>query len=322
MKIIPYFFALYFLFSDCLLAESKCEAWVLQYVKERGIETKKDASDQFYSLTLAPNQTSCYSELQNKIAAFIPKESQRPTISLLIEEDSIEDKVSVGIVGGMGPVSDARILNLIVEQLKQKKLTCSCRIHLLSAPPPRSIFEIVSRGFSYFMNLYQFLSSPRHFIYLSSNTAHIYFHWINEMGNHNLIDLTHYVVDKVQRVIKNPYVLIIGTTAAKNANLYGKLFQEREIQYLYLSDEQQEVAQQEIDRVKSGHINESKLYGIISQVVVENPVNVILLACTELGMVLENRRKELNELGLIIIDSEQIFAEKISLDIEAYNRSG
>lgn len=320
MKVVSYFlFVLCLFFSDGLIAENSCKAWASQFIKEQGVETRKDASNLFFSLTLNPHEVDCYGELQNTIAACIPQESQRPTISLLIEDgSSADDKISIGIIGGMGPLSDARIVNLIIEKLEFKKLTRSCRIHLLSAPPPRSAFEIVSRGFSYLRNLYQFISSPHQFVYLSSNSAHMYFYWINQMGNNNLVDLTHDVADKVKGITQNPYVLIIGTTAAKNANLYGKLFKERNVRYLYLSDEQQEIAQQEIDRAKSGLMHESKLYGIIKQVALENPVNVILLACTELSMVLESRREELDELGMMIIDSEQIFAEKICLDIETY----
>jgi aspartate/glutamate racemase len=129
-----------------------------------------------------------------------------------------------------------------MEKLSKKGLSQFCTVNLLSAPPPRDFWEVVSKGFSYAWRLYAFLQEERELVYLASNTAHIHFDWISKMSRGCLVNLTDYVADKVQSVLENPYVLIVGTKAGQKANLYGKLFAERSIPYAYLEQHEQDRA--------------------------------------------------------------------------------
>lgn len=317
---LPLLLTVSFLFAQ--ESSSSPEEWAEDFIQFHGIYTVPNAAHKTLEVTLAIDQFDHYSILQSKIAKLICQESQRPSINLQLNGKRSDDsaKNSCAIVGGMGPLSDARILSLIVEKLKEKNIADDCKINLLSAPPPRTFLEILCNSQSYLSNLYHFLNKNHSAVYLASNTAHLHFGFINALGKKNLVNLTHYIADKAKDSVDIPSVLILGTKAAKKATLYENLFQERSINYLTINQEEQEIVQEEINKTKMGKLEDGgeKLYDLICNVIQrqKNSVNLLLLACTELSIALESQKNKLEALGITILDSEELFAEKIANDIQ------
>ncbi len=303
------------------------EVWAEQFILQHGINSQGNFAGKLLPVSLPIDKSPYYSALQKKIAVLIPSEFQRPSLSLQVSGDEVIpfSQSSCAILGGMGPLSDARILDLVVTKLKQRNLLDRCKITLLSAPPPRGFFEILWNMQSYLVKLYAFLNGDHHHVYLASNVAHSHFNFMNMLGRKNMVNLTRYVADVAESCIAHPRVLIIGTKLGAKEQLYEKLLQDRNIEYVSLSEAQQQIVQEEIEKTKSGHLYDcgDRLYKAIHDVVIKqstdgNPINVLLLGCTELPIALESKKSELQNLGVFIVDSEQLFAEKIAIDVEEY----
>lgn len=311
MKIKYYILNLFFwiissLYSDATNLTS--DIWVKKFIEEHNLN-----SAELFKINLSPSQIDYYETLQKTIAEKIPKESKRPTLFLEILG---RQTPSYAIVGGMGPLSDARIVNLVIDNLRQKGLVNLCKISLLSAPPPRSIWESATKGFSYISRLYTFVNNDHTYVYLASNSAHLYFNWIDRLGSKNLVNLTQYVADQVQIISNKPHVLIAGTTKGRKANLYGKLLANRSISYAFPSDIEQDLIEEIIQMTKIGIEPKSTLVDVLIKSIAKTKTNTLLLSCTELSIALENQQEQLKALGIIIIDSEKLFAEKICIDIQ------
>lgn len=303
------------------------ENWSEELIERYGIHSEANVADKLLSIALPVDKSDYYGMLQKKIAELIPKESQRSTVDLWINGGNPNSVSSCAILGGMGPLSDARILDLIIRKLKEKNVSDRCTIKLMSAPPPRAFFEVISDIQRYLINLHLFLNADnhQHRVYLASNTAHIYFNFLNTLARGKVVNLTEYVVDRAESCVEHPHVLIIGTKVARKKRLYEKLFEKKGVQYANVNSEQQEVVQEEINKTKAGRsqADDDTLYNIIcdgikAQKIKGTPVNVLLLGCTELSIALEGKLDELKRLGVVVLDSEELFAEKISIDIERF----
>ncbi len=146
--------------------------WAAQVIKASGI-SRRDCSGICISLHILPENIGRYVALQEKIAKIIPEESHRPTLDVLISRPGIKPSRRLGIVGGVGPVSDAHITEKMIRMSQERGDNLdNVQVHLFSSPPPGSIFEKVSRGLTYLDDLASFTKKDHDFLVLASNTAH------------------------------------------------------------------------------------------------------------------------------------------------------
>ncbi len=293
------------------------ENWAEKWIEQHEIFPRCNASDQFLTVVLPIDKPEYYSALQKKIGECILKESERPKIELRMVGEGIT-KNFCAILGGMGPLSDARILELVIAELKEKGFLDQCAIHLLSAPPPRGFIEMLRDVLPYLIHVHSFLNEGTRQVYLASNTAHIHIDFMNKLGKNNIANLVQYVADRAKTEVVDPCVFIVGTKAAKEKKLYERLFQERGVRFVTLPSDDQEIIQEEIEKTKMGMLNDGgeRAFGVICKMIKEgSPVNLLLLGCTELSIALQEKREQLEALGVLVLDSEQLFAEKISADM-------
>jgi aspartate/glutamate racemase len=266
------------------------------------------------------DRSEYYSTLQKEIAKQIPLESQRPTIDLQLCGTQIDTPLSCGIIGGIGPLSDAELLEQMIPQLRRLD---NIRIQLFSSPPPRTWGEVLLNIHHYLANLYKFLQRDHNRVYIASNAAHANFEPLALLGKGNLINLTEPIRDRMASG-ENSHVCIVGSTLARETRLYEHLFEEKGLSYTRTTPEEQVVVQEEIDKVKAGQLQDDgeRLFALLEAIIERNkkeesPVTHLLLACTELLMALRTKRLELECLGIQIVDSEQEFAAKIAEDLGA-----
>lgn len=259
------------------------------------------------ALEIPHEEVQSYIALQKELAEKIPKESERPVVDLKLIASYT--KKEIGILGGMGPLSDARIIEKVASHTSHP-------IHLLSIPPPRTFLEISLGIYSYLYQVYQFLNEDLDRIYLASNTAHIHYDFLNWMGKGNVVNLTIFVANYTKDQLGSPCTLLLGTEKIQEHKLYEALFSERNVEYLTVDKITQKRLQEVIDQVKQGK-QTKELEDEIYQMILEKKegAKAVLLGCTELSMLLENHHEKLREMGLVVIDTESLFVQKILEDL-------
>ena len=349
------------------------EAWIDSiFTAHNALRLQTDCSGVYISLILDISKVKWYLSLQRKLSQIIPEEAKRPTIylSMVTQPDepklaakglllqsspssatqSIEffphnksaDDCCVAILGGMGPVSDAELLCGICELIALQKKHQAPRKHtvirLLSAPPPRKVWDIAWRSLPYLSSLMSFFrdvgQAP---IFLASNTSHVYFPYFRALAGTGLQNLTTAVVrdcsehngqeikDKDKRSLpESPScVLIIGTSLAASYRLYEQCLEAVGVPSVSLTLAEQQLVQSNIDKVKSGVLldNGEQLFNIIKSAIIAynsrvpqggHLITVILLGCTELPLAL-GRKVEIiaHETGARIVNSEEVFRDEI-----------
>ncbi len=301
--------------------------WALKIIKTSNID-RKDCSGLCIPLHIPPEKIGRYVVLQEIIAKMIPQESLRPTLDVLISRPDTEPSIRLGIVGGVGPVSDANITEKMIRIAQERGDNLdNVQIHLFSSPPPRSIIEKASRGLTYLNNLASFTKKDHDFLVLASNTAHCN---LTHFGHGGRMPTSAEVINSVRHIVVDMHkeepgtVMVLGTTEAYKKNLYPGILNENNIPSAKPSETLQRQIQSLINRVKSADADRKTLSREIATLITRfyqqcehgepRPTHLIL-GCTELPLGLgEEMMKDLEtKLGIRIVDTEKALARTFSL---------
>lgn len=250
------------------------EAWKLHLVIEK----------------FPPEYLEYYQGLQQEIAKIIPREEDRPTITLKIRGANRQDsKPFFGYVGGTGPLSDAATLLTVRDAYDYRKgdgaAAQDMAVDLISAPPPRGGIKLDHMR-TYGWRVAKFAGdcgAPN--IILLSNTAHIHLRkfkfvqqfrraWKRDFDNiiKSIFEKSDSVIKNMRKaVIKNiqngdpdgrfprfdnnhDMILILGTEEGQKADLYGSKFSKRGMASKYPDKDGQQL-QKLIDEIKSNNSN-------------------------------------------------------------------
>ena len=284
----------------------------------RGVNGRQDLS--FLTLRLAhfpPENIAYYLALQQQLAKTFPSEPYRPTIDLHIRgKDSDEGSDCIGILGGMGPLSDAEITQTAIGKLTGLQKN-RLRMDLFSAPPPRSCWQKCKRGLDYLSRVRNFASRPHiRTIYLTSNTAHADFSNWSRRCQGKLTNMVDGVVSILGSGITETHYLIFGTREAYTKRLYPDKLDNAGISYSEVSEEHSYVLQNLIDRAKSDTVtpnDQQLLHKIIKDYKGNHSkISHVLLGCTELRLVLPDSESLQKELGITVVQTDDLFATMIS----------
>ncbi|MFY2508848.1 hypothetical protein ACN3E9_11300 [Vibrio pectenicida] len=271
-----------------------------------------------------------YEKLQKTIAKYIPVEFERPVIDLrLVFSDGLlpqgefpPKENTIGILGGIGPLSDASLIKMISTRLSSKgsKYDDEFMIHLYSLPPPREgLSEKTNLTWAARMAGPGALGKEEGFLthgykdyYLASNTAHSNISRINALITslhiggiivnpcHPLVypNIVHLPERLLDGMIKSnrpqsekENILILGTREAWDKKLYKSLMKEKDISYKRLdSKKEQDDIQQYIDKIKMQDKDtnlEEELHKKVFELAKKYKTKNVLLSCTELPLGLE-----------------------------------
>lgn len=302
---------------DTLLVKPTDESanWVCSVLTHYGI-VGGDVSGIVIPLKLSPEQIHYYCDLQKKITELIPEEEYRPTIDLEISGEKAANKKEsdCAIVGGLGPLSDSEILKQVIEKIKSKGDDLGMlKIRLFSAPPPRKLSHRLVALPRYLVNLSAFLHEKHKNTYIASNTAHLNFNAISMLSANPIYHLVHHVVKHVDAQKK---VFVLGTTPAWQKKLYPQLFKKAGVSCIEIeNEEKQRQIQAVIDETKQGkkidHLAQ-QLFTEIQEHHRKHNWSHLLLGCTELPIALHDYKKALEESGITILDSEELFSSAIA----------
>mmetsp|Transcript_1215 Transcript_1215/g.1999 ORF Transcript_1215/g.1999 Transcript_1215/m.1999 type:complete len:325 (-) Transcript_1215:2916-3890(-) len=317
-----------------LSEEEFATQWIKDVIGKNSVSALSlDLSSSYFNLVGNEKFYRHYLCIQKHLSEIIPREYNRPTIEFHVKgTDWIDGGPACNIIGGMGPVSDSQLLDKILQQLSNDKysLNRNFRIKLLSIPPPREARELFWGGFRYFRRLRAFLGSRSQAVYLASNTAHIYLPMFRALSTSPVIDMTEHVVNILHSQQANTRfqrILILGTIAGHQNQLYESKLTQKNIPFVILPYEEQSFVQEVINATKENRLQADQLLTFLKklQIFIEKEkFDAILLACTELPIALHDQIHNHTltispNQTILVIDSEQIFAEIISQHLKHGN---
>ncbi len=225
------------------------------------------------------------------------------------------------MLGGVGPVSDAYIMQRAFQNLKKQSVDMDHMVvNVFSCPPPRTANEIIKYGSKYIKNLRRFAERKHSQHAIASNTAHVNFDRIKLLGIRPLKHIVHMIAENI-RQDRAKGILILGTTQAHRHILYPRLLKGKKLKAYSLPMDDQIKIQDIIDKTKmlSGDIEKDHLIGLIKNAMnrlamKEKKPSHILLGCTELPQALGTSGIEQikRELGVTVIDTELEIANQLS----------
>lgn len=322
---------LYFSVTSCLLSSSRWDSLSMKQITsllEKGASTEDLAELSRRNLSFEITSNHCtlvrdYVDLVAAVASRIPEEYQRPIVDLKIyfgPKHLVSHKNTIGILGGMGPLSDANLIELIVSQMLSSGMEGKNigMLHLLSLPPPRTTIDQISGGPSYALRLTSFLRQDYASFFLASNTAHVYFESLQFIaGSKRIVNLPLSVANQIANhpQLSNEPVLILGTMKAWDYHLYEELFNHEGVSFKTLSVQDQARIQEWIDRIKTSKLEKHHSHMLYQEILLlarkYGTLN-ILLGCTELPLGLSDYAGNLYREGFLLFDTEKIFAEYIA----------
>ena len=298
--------------------------WTNRVLRDHAIYPGNNYCQQCITLELSPGQASYYCDLQKAIAQRLPQESHRPTIDLTIKGSKVQAqgaKFSLGVLGGVGPISDSVIVQQTFENLKPEEAE-HIQVNVFSCPPPRTKSEMAKSLADYGLNMQRFSSRKELGAYVvASNTAHVNLKMLKDtMGfGDRMQNMVAEVAGQIQH--DDPKgVLVLGTSMAYDKDMYPGQLEMREVTAVRVQPaSRQSELQKIIDRTKrSGNDSErQKLYDFAVKQINEykkqtgEEVTHVLLGCTELPMALgeEGMRALAEDTGVRIVDTEAVFAK-------------
>jgi len=212
----------------------------------------------------------------------------------------------LGILGGMGPLATADFFKELVLHTAAKKDWGHLRVIIDNnvdipsrtrallyneespAPPMRkACINLISMGCDY--------------IAVPCNSAHFFYDMV--CGDSNIIPWINMVEVVAEELKEFKSVLILGGYATVTCSLYDKYLYTTN----YLPDNQ--VVYDIIEEAKLGNINSIKMVGLKRQlfdVINHMGVDCVLLACTELPLVIEDK-----DINCTLVDGNKIYIKKL-----------
>ncbi|MCL6272079.1 aspartate/glutamate racemase family protein [Sansalvadorimonas sp. 2012CJ34-2] len=301
--------------------------WAVNKLEQWGITRGGKYTGKIMTLTLKPTEISRYVALQESIAKLIPEELDRPTIDLTIEVPGGSATRTFGIIGGVGPVSDAHMTEKMLSELQEKGVRLSeVKVQVYSSPPPRTLTEKSIRGLAYLNGVREFVKRGHDHLVLASNTAHCH---IDSFESGKVLDSGGRMVNCVTKIAKSIHeekpssVLVLGTSQAYEKELYPKEFHSLGVPAIVPNNSYQTQIQNLIEQVKKSPGSCIQDADEIFRIVVENYLlacrqytapSHILLSCTELPLGLGPERiAQLEEmLKVKVVDTEVELSKQFS----------
>jgi len=237
-------------------------------------------ADKRVSMRLEPHELHVFAEFQQVMAERFPVEADRPAVHLRFG-DLHRDAAVVGVVGGMGPLSDVALLQSV-----QPADWTGRQVHLWCQPAPAEHSGEIrdKRAWAAWgRDLERFLRSPMQAAMIACNTAHVRWSWMNKVS-HAGVD--HLVAEIAGQFPSSARVLVLQSRTARRLKLYPRALDARGVDWVEPSDEEQEQVHRAIVAVKEG-----REVPDLAPLVARHAASHVLAGCTELGIALRDHPK-------------------------------
>jgi len=206
--------------------------------------------------------------------------------------------LKVGIIGGLGPESTVEYYKRIVDGYRKIKNDGSYpKIIIESIDMTEMLGYVNNRDYDGLVcllagTLNNLKTAGADFAVISSNTPHIVFDKLEKISPIQLISIVEEAGRKAQK-LKLKKVGLLGTSSTMKENFYGDVFKKWNIDVVVPDINDQEYIQQIIfSELEFGIVKaETKkgLIEIIKRMVTEDGIDGVILGCTELPLILQNK---------------------------------
>lgn len=222
----------------------------------------------------------------------------------------MNNKKTVGVLGGLGPMATVYFYDMVVEMTDaQKDQEHVDMIIMNRATTPDRTAYIVGQSqqspLPYLIEDAKRLEAAgADFLVLTCNTAHYFHQKINDSVDIELINM---IEETVDYAIKEGHskIGILATTGNIKMQNYQKVCREKNIEfYLPEQDMQNKVMKIIYEDVKAGKKADMKLFNEIVENLKENGCDCAILGCTELSII----KKDEKLADDFFIDSSEVLA--------------
>ncbi len=221
-------------------------------------------------------------------------------------------EVLIGILAGMGPRSTAPFIELVIDECQRqygaKYDEEFPKMIVYSLPTPFYIDRPINHELmkkTIIEGLQKLESFGVSFIAMPCNSAHIYFKELKESININLLNIIDETVKKLP--VASQKVTLFSTSSTFESQIYQKGILDSGNEFIFKDEWQLKINNliQSIKKDKKNARNIGDLNELIEEVKREKIENIIV-ACTDLNVVLDNVDSQVN-----IIDSSECLAKSI-----------
>jgi len=224
----------------------------------------------------------------------------------------MDQKMVVGILGGMGPEATVDLFAKIVRSTPVLKDQDHLRILIDNNPRiPDRQRAILENGPSPAPMLIEtaknLVAAGADFIVMPCNTAH---YWIDEIRKAVTIPIVDIIEETAKEIVRSyPSMKTVGIMAASGtvqSGLYQRRLRDVAIKAISPTDQDQAKLMQAIYSVKAGDLSKSSVIAIeIGQRLATAGAEGIIAGCTEVPLILKN-----GDLSVPIVDATQVLATR------------
>ncbi|MDF2985283.1 MAG: aspartate racemase [Eubacterium sp.] len=221
-------------------------------------------------------------------------------------------EVIIGILAGMGPRSTAPFIDLVIDECQAQYGAMYDeefpKMIVYSLPTPFYIDRPINHELmkqTLIEGLQKLQSFGVSFIAMPCNSAHIYFKELKESINIDILNIIEETVNKLPAVSQK--VTLFSTSSTFESKIYQKGISDSGHEFIFKDQWQIKINNliQNIKKDKNNARNMADWNELIKDVEGENIENIVV-ACTDLNVVLENMHPQIN-----IIDSSRCLAKSM-----------
>lgn len=214
-----------------------------------------------------------------------------------------------GVIGGMGPASTVRFLDLVIEKYRtglgailnsdfpQITIYTIPKSEHLSEVPNRELVEDLNRAFKVFE------CAGVAFVVAPCNTVHQFIPVSSHESNIQVLNIVSTVSASLAGIAEKTRILFLATRQTQSSGIYDRIFTRFRSEPISLTNSDQETLDEIIQQANAGgplgHLS-NRLSELINKY--DSP-DVILLACTELSLLFPSTE------SCAVVDSLESLAE-------------
>lgn len=222
------------------------------------------------------------------------------------------ENITVGVLGGLGPMATVYFYDMVVEMTDAK--TDQGHVDMIimnrASTPDRTAYIIGKSEESpldiIIKDAKRLENAGSDFLVLTCNTAHYFY---KEISNNVAIPVINMVEETVQHAINTGHrkIGILATTGNIQTKLYQSMCESKSVGYYVPDNEIQELVMKLIyDDVKAGKKVDMNDFKRVIDSLKENGCDCAILGCTELSII----KKDENLPDDFFVDSSEVLAMK------------
>jgi len=223
-----------------------------------------------------------------------------------------ESSLTVGVLGGMGPMATIDLLQRIIRLTPALDDVDHIRTLVDNNPkvPSRINYLINRQGENPAPVLASMAASLESmgadFLVMPCNTAHLYAQEIESAVRIRFLNMVELTVERVATQVRASKVGLLASTAVHQTKLYESIFASQGIATVVPDDALQSRLMKLIMAIKAGDLNESDLLQRIVEDMIAEQAECVVIACTELSALGDSL-----DVPVPVIDASQCLAEVV-----------